>query len=86
MSPCQEFEAARCVQLKFSPFLLVFIITISPVSAYGKEGGVQLVHSFLAVEIVKKLEQRGGKSGLQRLAVMAVVVGQLTWLVHWDTQ
>lgn len=56
------------------------------VSAHGKEGGVKLVRSFLAVEIVKKLEQRGGKSGLQRLAVMAVVVGQLTWLVHWDMQ
>lgn len=64
MSPCQEFQgqdckASRCLQLKFLPFLLVFIITIAPISAYGKEDVVKLVSSILAVELVKKLEGRG---------------------------
>lgn len=89
VSPCQEFQAARCMQLKFSPFLLVFVITVSPVSAYRKEGGVRLVLSFLAMELVKKLErQREGWSaelGRDGCGCGSARGSTPAWLVHSES-
>jgi len=66
VSPCQELQgqdckAARCVQLKFSPFLLVFIIAVAPVSEYSKEDGVRLISPFLPVQLVKKTGKTRGR-------------------------